>query len=166
MSNSSIRTLSLLVRNQPGVLIRVALVFSRRGYNIESLVVSPAKQDGLSRMTITSTSHQNTSFEQIIKQLRKLIDVVHATDHTEDDLIESEVALVKVRASLDKRTTVLQIAEHFKAKVVDFASEAIVLRLHGDSEKLNAAIELLREFEVIEMVRSGKLVMARGNDAT
>lgn len=160
-----LRTLSLLVRNEPGVLIRVALVFSRRGYNIESLVVSPGKQEGMSRMTITC-SGSSENFPQIIKQLRKLVDVVHATDHTDDDLIETEVALVKVAAPLAQRTTVLQVAEHFKAKVVDFTSESVVLRIHGDTAKLNAALQLLGDFEIVETVRSGKLVMARGTQAT
>jgi len=160
-----LHTISLYVRNKPGVLVRVALVFSRRGFNIESLVVSAGYQEGFSRMTITCSGDVEI-LEQIIKQLAKLIDVVHAADHTDSEAIETEVALVKMVCPIDDRTEVLQIAEHFKAKVVDFGHESVILRLHGESSKLNAAIELLGRFQIAEIVRSGKLLMARGTEET
>ena len=166
----AIHTISLLVRNKPGVLVRVSLVFSRRGYNIESLVVSPASvsQAGggepngdFSRMTITCSGDPET-LEQIIKQLEKLIDVVHALDHTGQAVIESELALIKLRAGLKERTEILQIAEHYNAKVVDYSAESLILRIEGETEKLDACIGLLRPFGIAELVRSGKILMVRG----
>jgi acetolactate synthase-1/3 small subunit len=160
-----LHTISLFVNNRPGVLVRVALVFARRGFNIESLVVSPAARGGFSRMTITCTGEPE-KLEQIVKQLSKLIDVVHAIDHTGADAYETEIALVKLSSKLDQRTEILQIAEHFGAKVVDYATDSLMLRVYGSSEKLDALLALLEPFEVIELVRSGKVLMARGRRAT
>ena len=159
--NNGVHTISLYVSNKPGVLVRVALVFSRRGYNIESLVVSNAKEAGYARMTITCSGDEDV-FEQIIKQLAKLIDVVRAEDHTAQDMVETEVALVKVAVPREERTTVLQIAEHYKAKVVDFGADSLLLRAYGESRKLDSMMSLLSTFDVREVVRSGKIVMARG----
>jgi acetolactate synthase-1/3 small subunit len=158
-------TISLYVNDKPGVLVRVALCFARRGYNIESLVVSPSALGGFSRMTITCSGDPDT-FEQIIKQLSKLVDVVHAIDHTGDASYEVELALVKLECALDRRTEILQIAEHYNAKVVDYASQSLMLRVYGSSEKLDALIELLRPFGLRELVRSGKILMARGARVT
>jgi acetolactate synthase-1/3 small subunit len=164
-SSSGVHTISLYVNNKPGVLVRVALVFSRRGYNIESLVVSPAPEPGFARMTITCSGEEET-FEQIIKQLAKLVDVVRAEDHTEQDMVETEVALVKLVIPLENRTDLLQVAEHFKAKVVDYGSETVMLRVYGESKKLDSMMGLLSNYEVREVVRSGKIVMARGTART
>jgi len=160
-----VHTISLYVTNKPGVLVRVALVFARRGYNIESLVVSAAAKGDFSRMTITC-SGETTTLEQMIKQLSKLVDVVHATDHTGTEAYETEIALVKVAAPLEARTEILQIAEHFGAKVADYGTDSLILRAFGSSEKLNAFIALLRSQGLLELVRSGKILMARGLDAT
>ena len=162
-----IHTISILVRNKPGVLVRVALVFSRRGYNIESLVVSPdiGASGEFSRMTITCSGDPDT-LEQIIKQCTKLVDVVHAIDHTGQPVIETEIALVKMRCQLQERTEILQIAEHYKAKVVDYGPESLILRIYGESEKLDSFIGLLRPFSIAELVRSGKILMARGLETT
>jgi acetolactate synthase-1/3 small subunit len=161
-----IHTISALVRNQPGVLVRVALVFARRGYNIESLVVSADVANGeFSRMTMTCRGDLDT-LEQIIKQLTKLVDVVHAIDHTGQSVVETEIALVKLKAELQSRTEILQIAEHYNAKVVDYGSESLILRVYGDTEKLDSFISLLRPFGVVELVRSGKILMARGPETT
>lgn len=161
-----IHTISILVRNKPGVLVRVALVFSRRGYNIESLVVSPDIVNGdFSRMTITCSGDLET-LEQIIKQVTKLIDVVHAIDHTGQAVIETEIALVKLRCGLRERTEVLQVAEHYKAKVVDYGSDSLILRVYGESEKLDSFIGLLKPFGIVELVRSGKILMVRGLETT
>ena len=157
--------ISCYVRNKPGVLVRVALTFSRRGYNIESLVVSPGRSDEFSRMTITSLGDPST-LEQIIKQLNKLIDVVSAFDHTDQDVIDSEIALVKVAIPLDGRTALLQIVEHYHGKVVDYGSESVIIRIAGASSKLNAFVELCNQWDIKEVVRSGQLVMARGNELT
>jgi acetolactate synthase-1/3 small subunit len=164
-SATGIHTISLYVHNKPGVLVRVALVFARRGYNIESLVVSAGAQDDFSRMTITC-SGDAASLEQIIKQLAKLVDVVHAVDHTGDEAYETEIALVKLESGLDQRSQILQIAEHFGAKVVDYGQDSLILRVYGSTEKLDAFMGLLRPCGLIELVRSGKILMARGLQAT
>ncbi len=158
-------TISLFVHDRPGVLVRVALVFARRGYNIESLVVSPSASGGFSRMTITC-SGALSNLEQIIKQLAKLVDVVHAIDHTEGESYETEIALLKLDVALDARTQILQVAEHYKARVVDYGPESVILQANGSSEKLDALISLLRPFQLSELVRSGKLLMARGRRVT
>jgi acetolactate synthase-1/3 small subunit len=161
----SVHTISLFVNNKPGVLVRVSLVFSRRAFNIESLVVSPAAEGRFSRMTITCSGDPET-LEQVVKQLAKLVDVVHAIDHTGDQAYETEIALVKLEYPLDERTHILQIAEHYKARVVDFGAESLILQVYGSSEKLDAFIDLLRPFGIAELVRSGKLLMARGKRIT
>jgi acetolactate synthase-1/3 small subunit len=160
-----IHTISLFVNNKPGVLVRVSLVFSRRAFNIESLVVSPGAEGRFSRMTITCSGDPNT-LEQVVKQLAKLVDVVHAIDHTNDQAYETEIALVKLHCPLDGRTNILQISEHYRARVVDFGPESLILQAYGSSEKLDAFIDLLRPFGIAELVRSGKLLMARGKGIT
>jgi acetolactate synthase-1/3 small subunit len=156
-----LHTISLFVNNKPGVLVRVALVFSRRGFNIESLVVSPAAEGRFSRMTIACSGKAEV-LEQVVKQLAKLVDVVHAIDHTGDESYEVEIALVKLECALDQRTQILQISEHYKARVVDYGPSSLILQAYGSSAKLDAFIELLRPFQLKELVRSGKLLMARG----
>ena len=127
--------------------------------------MSPAAEGRFSRMTVTC-SGEAADLEQVVKQLAKLVDVVHAIDHTGDESYEVEIALVKLACPLDQRTQILQIAEHFKARVVDYGPESLILQSHGSSEKLNAFIELLRPFGLAELVRSGKLLMARGERIT
>jgi acetolactate synthase I/III small subunit len=158
-------TISLFVNNKPGVLVRVALVFARRGYNIESLVVSPTASGDFSRMTITCSGDPQT-LQQIIRQLQKLVDVVRAIDHSADSSYETEIALVKVACALDQRTEILQIAEHFHAKAVDYGPSSLMLQIYGSSEKLDAFIGLLRPYGLGELVRSGKILMARGLQET
>jgi acetolactate synthase-1/3 small subunit len=160
-----VHTISLFVNNKPGVLVRVALVFSRRGFNIESLVVSPGAEGRFSRMTITCTGEPE-DLEQVVKQLAKLVDVVHAIDHTGDQSYETEIAVVKLECPIDQRTQILQITEHFKAKVVDYGTESLIVQVHGSSEKLDAFIDLMRPYQLVELVRSGKLLMARGRRLT
>jgi acetolactate synthase-1/3 small subunit len=164
-ATKALHTIALLVRNAPGVLVRVAMVFSRRGYNIESLVVSPGARSGFSRMTVTCSGDPNI-LEQMIKQLTKLVDVVHALDHTMSDRFETEIALIKIRCEGESRRDVLEIAEHFNARVVDYAAESVILRVFGGSDKLDAMIGLLDEERVVELVRSGKIVMARALEVT
>jgi acetolactate synthase-1/3 small subunit len=155
-------TISILVRNKPGVLVRVALVFSRRGYNIESLVVSADVANGeFSRMTITCSGDPET-LDQIIKQLTKLIDVVHAIDHTGQAVYETEVALVKLKCKVAERTEILQIAELYTAKVVDYGVDSLIVRIVGAAEKIDVFLSLLKNFQVVELVRSGKVLMTRG----
>jgi acetolactate synthase-1/3 small subunit len=157
-----LHTISILVRNKPGVLVRVALVFARRGYNIESLVVSADVTDGeFSRMTITCSGDPDT-LDQIIKQVTKLIDVVHAIDHTGQFVYETEVALVKIQCKLAERTEILQIAELYSAKVVDYGVDSLIVRIVGAAEKIDVFLSLLRNYQIVELVRSGKILMTRG----
>lgn len=158
-------TISVYVNNTPGVLVRVALVFSRRGFNIESLVVSAGDEDRFSRMTITCSGAQ-ADLRQVVKQLAKLVDVVTAIDHTLDSSYEVEIALIKIECAQEHRTQLLQIAEHYKARVVDFGTDSLMIQAHGSSEKLDALSELLRPYGITELVRSGKLLMARGGSTT
>ncbi|HEB90915.1 MAG TPA: acetolactate synthase small subunit [Deltaproteobacteria bacterium] len=164
-SKKPLHTIALLVRNAPGVLVRVAMVFSRRGYNIESLVVSPGAREGFSRMTVTCSGDPSI-LSQMIKQLTKLVDVVHTIDHTSTDSFETEIALIKIRCSGEERREILQIAEHFKAKIVDYAAESLILRVYGGSDKLDALIALIPKENIVELVRSGKIVMARALEKT
>ena len=164
--SAPLHTISMLVRNKPGVLVRIALVFSRRGYNIESLVVSTDVTNGeFSRMTITCSGDPET-LEQIIKQVTKLIDVVHAFDHTGQVVYETEVALVKIQCKLSERTEVLQIVELYSAKVVDYGVDSLIVRIVGAAEKIDVFLSLLRNYQIVELVRSGKILMARGLSTT
>ncbi len=165
IDRSSTHTISILVTNKPGVLVRLAQVFSRRGYNIDSLVVSPTQGEETSRLTITAKGDPET-LEQIIKQTSKLIDVLHATDHTGENVIAKELALLKVKAPDDTRTPILQICEHFKAETLDFNSESLVIQVTGSTEKLDAMVDMLTPYGIIELVRTGKILMARGKELT
>ncbi len=158
-------TVSLLVNNKPGVLIRISLVFARRGYNIDSLVVSPGQDKNFSRMSITARGDRKT-LEQIIKQLSKLVDVIHAQDHTGDVMVERELALIKLLCPSQKRTELLQISEHFKCQTVDITESTLMLQATGSSEKMDALMTLLQKFKIIEIVRTGKIFMARGVEET
>ena len=161
-TSAPLHTISILVRNKPGVLVRISLVFARRGYNIESLVVSTDVANGdFSRMTITCSGQPET-LEQIIKQVTKLIDVVHAFDHTGQAVYETEVGLVKLKCAITERTEILQIAELYSAKVVDYGVDSLIVRIVGAKEKLDVFLDLLRTYQIVELVRSGKIIMTRG----
>ena len=158
-------TISLLVANKPGVLLRICLVFSRRGFNIESLVVSPAFDGRFSRMTITAQGDRKT-LDQIIKQCAKLIDVVHAAEHDPESTIEREFALIKVTLKSQDRVEILQLVQHFQGESIDFSGDTLVFHVVGDSEKLNTCVNMLEPFGIVEMVRSGKMVIAKGESST
>jgi len=158
-------TIGLLVNDRPGVLVRIAPVFSRRGYNIESLVVSPANVADTSRMTITSSGPEEV-LHQILLQLNKLVNVIHARDHSMDEAVTRELALFKVGCSPAERTEVLQLAEIFRGKAIDISDSTITLETTGTTEKINALASMLAKFDLREMVRTGKVVMARGDEVT
>ena len=164
-SNQKTTTIGLLVNDRPGVLVRISQVFSRRGYNIASLVVSPAHVSNTSRMTITSSGPADV-LHQIILQLNKLVDVIHARDHTDDQAVTRELALFKVGCTVAERTEVLQITEVFRGKTIDISEETITIEATGTTEKMNALESLLSKFDLKEMVRTGKVVMARGAEPT
>ena len=160
-----LHTLGVFVANKPGVLARVAQVFSRRGYNIESLVVSPARDGSFSRMTI-GVSGDPEGLDQIIRQVNKIVDVIHCIDHTGDSAVVRELALVKIRCGDKQRSAALQIVEHFGCKTVDLTESSMIVMATGASEKVDAFVEMIKRFEVIELVRTGKVVMARGERET
>lgn len=158
-------TLSVYVSNKPGALARIAQVFSRRGFNIESLVVSPAIDGQFSRMTI-SCSGDPTGLDQIIKQLSKLIDVLHCIDHTSDESVMKEMGLIKIEVDSSGRSEALQIAEHYGCKTVDLTPKSMILQVVGNSTKIDALEEMIAKFKIIELVRTGKVVMRRGDEIT
>ena len=155
-------TISLYVSNKPGVLIRVSLVFARRGYNIDSLVVSEAHDPTFSRMTIVATGEKQT-LDQILKQLNKLVDVVAAQDETGEEIVHREMALAKIRCTQESRAEVLQVANAFKSDVVDIGDTTITIMTTGKTPKMEAINSVFNKYGVIEVVRSGKLLMARGD---
>jgi acetolactate synthase-1/3 small subunit len=157
----AIHTLSVYVANNPGVLARIAQCFSRRGFNIESLVVSPAMDGKFSRMTIGASGNPD-GLEQIIKQVSKLIDVLRCVDHTGDNAVIKELAMIKVSITAAERAEVLQIGEHFGGKNLDMSDTSMILMFTGKTEKIDNAIRMLKKFKIIEMVRTGKIVMSRG----
>ena len=157
--------LSVYVANKPGVLARIAQVFARRGYNIDSLVVSPAGDGHYSRMTITAQGSRE-GLDQVMRQLAKLIDVMRCVDHTGEDAVVREMALVKVGAGIEDRSAALQVVDHFGAKTVDLTDRSMTVLATGESGKLDALVGLLSRHRIIELVRTGKVVMARGEQVT
>ena len=158
-------TLSILVNNQPGVLMRICQVFSRRGFNIDSLVVSEGRNANFSRMTI-GISGDPGGLHQIIMQVNKLIDVIHCFEHRSENSVTKEMILIKIRCSPEERTQALQITEHFGGKTVDLTPVSMIVMINGDSPKINAAVSMFSQFSIIETVRTGKVVMARGEQPT
>jgi acetolactate synthase I/III small subunit len=152
--------ISVKVENKSGVLARVAGLFSARGYNIDSLTVSQTEQDDISVMTIVLKGDDRI-IEQVKKQLNKLIDVIKVTDHTGHSAVQRELALVKVNAAPSKRTEVFQVAEIFKAEIVDISVKTITLEVTGDPERIDSFIDLMRPYAIKEMIRTGRVSMAK-----
>jgi len=156
-------TIAVLVKDHPGVLARVASLFTRRGFNIESLAVGHTEETDISRMTIVVKGDERV-LEQITKQLNKLIDVIRVKDISPQNSVERELALIKVNtASLLIRSEVMQTVDIFRAKVVDVNSQIITIETTGTEDKVNALIELLRPFGLEEIVRTGKIALSRGS---
>jgi len=153
-------TISVLVTNEFGVLSRISGLFSGRGFNIESLSVAETLDPHVSRMTIV-TSGDDKVLEQINKQLNKLINVIKVYDFTGEDHIERELALVKVNITADSRAEILSIVDIFRAKVVDVSPRTYTIEITGDEEKISALTDLLRPFGIKEIVRTGRIAMAR-----
>ncbi|MDQ3732774.1 MAG: acetolactate synthase small subunit [Actinomycetota bacterium] len=154
-------TLSVLVENKPGVLARISALFSRRGFNIDSLAVGPTENEHLSRMTIVVDAAEQP-LEQVTKQLNKLINVIKIVELDDDAAVQRELLLVKVMAPMADRSVVLQTAELFRARVVDVNAESVTLEATGTPAKLDALLELLRPLGIKEMAQSGVVAMARG----
>jgi len=159
-------TMAVLVKDHPGVLARVASLFTRRGFNIESLAVGHTEETDISRMTIVIKGDDRI-LEQMTKQLNKLIDVIRVKDISPQNSVERELAFIKVStASLLIRSEVMQTVDIFRAKVVDVNSQIITIETTGTEDKINALIELLRPFGIKEVVRTGKIALSRGSVTT
>lgn len=155
-------TVSVLVNNQPGVLQRVSGLFGRRGFNIESITVGESEEIGLSRMVIVTTGDDNT-LEQISKQLYKLIDVIKVVDLSSNPMVARELALIKVNAEPIMRPEILGIVETFRAAVVDIGPASLIVQVVGDSDKIDAMVELLRPYGIRELSRTGVTALIRGS---
>ena len=164
--DEELHTISILVENRPGVLARVAHVFARRGFNLESLAVSRTEDHTVSRITVV-VAGDDTQFKQIGNQLFKLIDVIKVIDHTHDDLVGRELALIKLKVeNAATRAEVLQIAEIYQAKVVASDLQTMMLEVTGKSSKVDAMQGMLGNHEILELVRTGLIVLTRGAKQT
>lgn len=159
--NNTKHTIAVLVNNQPGVLQRVAGLFGRRGFNIESITVGSSEEKGLSRMVI-ETSGDDKTLEQISKQLYKLIDVIKVVNLSSSPMVGRELALIKVSAEPAMRSEILGIVETFRAAVVDIGSTTLIVQVAGDSSKIDAMVELLSPYGLKELTRTGVTAMIRG----
>ena len=155
----------MLVANKPGVLVRVALVFARRGYNIDSLVVSPSVDPRFSRMTITAKGDPAT-LDQIIKQAGKLIDVLHVSEHRYEESIEKELALFKVRYKPAQKTEITQLLKRFHAHTIESTDATLVIEQTGPTDQLDDLENNLKKYGILEMVRTGKVLITRGKEPT
>ncbi len=154
-------TISVLVENKFGVLARVASLFSAKGYNIESLSVGETVAPEVSRMTIIVTG-DDMILEQIIKQLRRLVDVIKVSDLTQKNFVDREMVMIKVNAELSNRSEILNIVDIFRGKIVDVAPRYYIVEITGDSGKIEAIITMLTPFGIKEIARTGKVAMLRG----
>ena len=155
------RVLSVLVENESGVLTRIAGLFSRRGFNIESLTVGPTENPAYARITITVNA-SNVAVEQITKQLHKLINVIKITDLTESSFVDRELALIKVSSNTNTRSEIIQIADLFRGRIVDVAEDILIVEVTGDEGKINAIVHLLSKFGIKEIARTGRVALSRG----
>jgi acetolactate synthase-1/3 small subunit len=158
-------TLSVLVENKPGVLSRVAGLFTRRGYNIDSLAVSPTEDPHTSRMTI-AVDATRFPVEQMTKQLDKLVNVIKIRDMDPENMVSRELALMKVAADARTRSEVIQLVEIFEARIIDVTPESLTIQVTGESDELVNFEQLLRPFGLIELVKTGVVALGRGSSAT
>lgn len=156
-------TISVIVENKPGVLQRIAGLFSRRGFNIESLAVGTTAKPNTSRMTIVVDGDEQT-LEQITKQLYKQIDVLKVFDLPPDQAVERELALIKVKADEKNRGEIAKVAEMFNARIVDVAKDAVIIEISAEKEKVENIYKLLEKFGIQELVRTGKIALQKGGN--
>ncbi|MFD5561466.1 acetolactate synthase small subunit [Kitasatospora griseola] len=154
-------TLSVLVENKPGVLARIAALFSRRGFNIDSLAVGPTEHPDISRMTIV-VSVEELPLEQVTKQLNKLVNVIKIVELDQAQAVQRELVLVKVRADAETRSQVTEIVQLFRAKTVDVSPDAVTVEATGSSDKLEAMLKMLEPYGIKELVQSGLVAIGRG----
>jgi acetolactate synthase-1/3 small subunit len=164
--SEQLHTISVLVENAPGVLARVSHVFARRGFNIESLAVSRTEDPTVSRMTIV-VAGDDATFAQMGKQIFKLVDVIKVIDHTRDNLVGRELALIKVAVkNAEQRSEIMQIASVFRANLVDISDDTLMVEVTGQQDKVDAIQKMLEKFDILELVRTGRIVLVRGAKQT
>ncbi|GLW75390.1 acetolactate synthase small subunit [Kitasatospora phosalacinea] len=161
MTTMSKHTLSVLVENKPGVLARIASLFSRRGFNIDSLAVGPTEHPDISRMTIV-VNVEELPLEQVTKQLNKLVNVIKIVELDQSQAVQRELVLVKVRADAETRSQVTEIVQLFRAKTVDVSPDAVTIEATGSSDKLEAMLRMLEPYGIKELVQSGLVAIGRG----
>jgi acetolactate synthase-1/3 small subunit len=158
----SLHTLSVLVEDKPGVLTRVAGLFAARGFNIDSLAVGPTEADGMSRMTIV-VNVESKPLEQVTKQLNKLVHVIRILEHEPRETVERELMLVKVHAKGEARARVLEFCDVFRVRVADATHRSLTVEATGSPDKLNALLDLLSDFGIVELARTGRIALTRGD---
>ena len=160
-SNKNQRTITSLVQDRPGVLSRISGLFRRRGFNIASLAVGSSEKAGLSRMTFV-VEGSASSLRSVAEQLDKLIDVVEAKDITEKNIVWRELALIKVSSSKVNRSEILELAKIFRVNIIDIGVSSLTMEITGGKEKIDSLIELLRQFDIKEVIRTGRVATLRG----
>lgn len=155
-------TIAVIVENKPGVLTRISGLFSRRGFNIDTLSVGSTDNPDYSRMTISVEGDEEV-LEQVVKQLSKLINVIRVSRLTPEESVERELAMIKVSATRDNRSEIMQLVSVFRAKIIDVSPRSIIIEVTGDEQKVDALERLLRQFGIKEMARTGKVSMVRGS---
>ncbi|MCH7618025.1 MAG: acetolactate synthase small subunit [Chloroflexi bacterium] len=157
-------TIIALVEDRPGVLNRIVSKWRQRGFNIESLAVGHSEKPGLSRMTFVVDSDANA--EQVVRQLDKLVDVVDIRDVSHEDTVSREMAIIKLKSTKETRSQLIDIAEVFKANVLDVSPDSLILEATGEEEKIDSLVTLLQDYEIIELVRTGRVTMIRGSEVS
>lgn len=155
--------ITLTVSNRPGVLNRITNLFSKRNYNIESITVGHSEQEGISRMTVVVNVEEERILEQITKQLNKQIDVIKVVDVTDQAIVARELALVKVSVNAQNRGEIYSLVEPFRASVIDISKDSLVIQITGETDKVEAMIELLRPYGIKELARTGTTAIQRGS---
>ena len=155
-------TLGVLVENKPGVLTHISGLISRRAFNIESIAAGYTEEADTTRITIVVQADEQNELEQVVNQLSKLIDVIKIVDLTSGDSIQRDLALIKVKASSEFRSNIVDIVDIFRAKIVDVNRETMVIELTGEESKIDALSEVLKDYGIIEIVRTGKIALSRG----
>lgn len=158
-------TIAVIVENKSGVLTRIAGLFSRRAFNIDSLSVGATDNPDYSRMTLTVKGGEEV-LEQVIKQLSKLINVIRVSELNPAESVERELAIIKVNADRENRSEIMQVVDVFRAKIIDVSARSVIIEITGDEEKINAIVQLLRQYGIKEMARTGKVSMVRGLKST
>ena len=154
-------TIVALVEDKPGVLTRVASLFRRRNFNIESIAVGHTESPGLSRMTLV-VDGATTAVDQVTKQLRTILNVVKVSDITEEGLVARELALIKVHATASNRSEIIQVVDIFRANIIDVSPDSLVIEVTGDEDKIDSLLQLLKPFGIKEVARTGRIAMGRG----